>query len=57
MKWPIEEHAITDLYLDDENIRIPEIGKAQDALIRDMFENENAFDLVKRFVQKKRTVS
>lgn len=51
MKWPIEEKKITELFLDQKNIRTPIAEKDQRALIIDMFANEKAFDLVKSFVQ------
>lgn len=51
MDWPIEEFSIVDLYLDQDNIRTPISEKDQNALIRDMFTNENAFDIVKSMVQ------
>jgi len=50
MDWPIISHLITDLSLDQKNIRTPITEKDQNALIRDMFTNEYAFDLVKSFV-------
>jgi hypothetical protein len=49
--WPLEDKSISDLYLDQKNIRIPINAKAQSALIQDLFSNEDAFDLVKSFVQ------
>jgi len=51
MKWPIEEMKITELFLDQKNIRTPITEKDQRALIIDMFANEEAFDLVKSYVQ------
>lgn len=51
MKWPIEEKKITELFLDQKNIRTPITEKDQRALIIDMFANEEAFDLVKSYVQ------
>lgn len=51
MNWPIEEHPINHLFLDQYNIRTPISSQDQDALIRDMFANEEAFDLVKSYVQ------
>lgn len=50
--WPIEDHSIVDeLFLDQKNIRLPISGTTQSALIQDLFSNEEAFDLVKSFVQ------
>ncbi len=51
MDWPIEHHRIIDLYLDQNNIRTPISQKDQNALIRDMFTNEDAFEIVKSYVQ------
>lgn len=51
MDWPIDEFSIVELYLDQDNIRTPISEKDQNALIRDMFTNENAFDIVKSLVQ------
>ena len=53
MAWPIETHSVNDLYLDMENIRIPIIHPAQDAVIIDLFENENAFDIAKSYSQNR----
>lgn len=47
MNWPIKEFAIEELYLDSKNIRIPTNLKTQNALIQDLFTNEDAFDIVK----------
>jgi hypothetical protein len=49
MNWPIEEKAITELYLDQKNIRTPISEADQNALVRDMFENENAFEIAKSY--------
>jgi hypothetical protein len=51
MNWPIEEHPVKNLYLDQYNIRTPISSHDQDALIRDMFTNEDAFDIVRSYVQ------
>ena len=51
MNWPIEEYAIAELYLDQQNIRTPISDEDQNALIRDMFMNEYAFEIVRSFVQ------
>ncbi len=50
MDWPIEEKNITDLFLDQHNIRTPLSDADQNALIRDMFTNEDAFELVKSYL-------
>lgn len=50
--WPLEDHSIVaELFLDQKNIRTPISNSAQSALIQDLFSNEDAFDLVKSFVQ------
>lgn len=51
MDWPIQEFPITSLYLDQQNIRTPISKEDQNALIRDMFTNEEAFEIVTSFVQ------
>lgn len=51
MNWPIKEYSIEHLYLDQHNIRTPISDQDQNALIRDMFANEDAFELVKSYVQ------
>ena len=51
MEWPIEPLPITELFLDQHNIRTPLSEQDQNALIRDMFANESAFELVKSIVQ------
>lgn len=50
MNWPIKEYSIEHLYLDQYNIRTPISDKDQNALIQDMFANEDAFELVKSYV-------
>lgn len=47
MSWPIKEFPIEELYLDSKNIRIPTDLKTQNALIQDLFTNEEAFNIVK----------
>lgn len=50
--WPIEDRSVVDeLFLDQKNIRLPISTSTQGALIQDLFSNEDAFDLVKSFVQ------
>ena len=50
MDWPIKEKSITNLFLDQQNIRTPLSDADQNALIRDMFTNEDAFELVKSYL-------
>ena len=51
MDWQIKEYSIAALYLDQHNIRTPISEEDQNALIRDMFANEDAFEIVRSFVQ------
>jgi hypothetical protein len=51
MDWQIKEYPIAALYLDQQNIRTPISDEDQNALIRDMFANEDAFEIVRSFVQ------
>ncbi|MDP8226338.1 MAG: hypothetical protein P9L89_01680 [Candidatus Celaenobacter polaris] len=51
MNWPIKEYPIASLYLDQYNIRTPISDEDQNALIRDMFTNEDAFQTVRSYVQ------
>ena len=51
MNLPIKEYRIEQLYLDQFNIRTPISDQDQNALIQDMFANEDAFELVKSYVQ------
>lgn len=51
MSWAINEYPIELLYLDQHNIRTPISNQDQDALIRDMFINEDAFSILKSYVQ------
>jgi hypothetical protein len=51
MDWQIKEYSIAALYLDQHNIRTPISEEDQNALIRDMFANEDAFEIVKSYVQ------
>lgn len=51
MNWPIEEYKITEIFLDQNNIRTPISDEDQNALINDMFFNEDAFHLVKSYSQ------
>lgn len=47
MNWPIEECNIQELFLDSKNIRIPITLGNQNALIQDLFMNEDAFEIAK----------
>jgi len=51
MHWQIKEYSIAELYLDQHNIRTTISDEDQNALIRDMFTNEDAFEIVRSFVQ------
>lgn len=51
MYWQIKEYSIAELYLDQHNIRTTISDEDQNALIRDMFTNEDAFEIVRSFVQ------
>lgn len=51
MTWPIKEHSVNSIYLDTKNIRLPISETAQDAILQDLFSNEDAFDIVKSIVQ------
>jgi len=51
MNWQIKEYSIVALYLDQQNIRTPISEEDQNALIRDMFANEDAFEIVRSYVQ------
>ena len=46
-KWPRQKVKITDLFLDQENIRLQvEVKSSQEALISDLFFNENAMQVL-----------
>lgn len=51
MSWPITEYSINSIYLDTKNIRQPITDTAQDAILQDLFSNEDAFEIVKSIVQ------
>jgi hypothetical protein len=51
MSWPIKEYSINSVYLDTKNIRLPLTDTAQDAILQDLFSNEDAFEIVKSIVQ------
>lgn len=45
--WPIIEMSVSSIFLDPKNIRLPDFSASQEAIIQDMFANEDVFDLVK----------
>ncbi|MFA5047873.1 MAG: ParB/Srx family N-terminal domain-containing protein [Patescibacteria group bacterium] len=46
-KWPKQKVALTNLFLDPENIRLDiEVKSSQEALINDLFANENAMQVL-----------
>ena len=46
-KWPRQKIGIADLFLDPENIRLDvEVQSSQEALINDLFANENAMQVL-----------
>lgn len=51
MSWPIKEFSINSIYLDTKNIRQPITDTAQDAILQDLFSNEDAFEILKSIVQ------
>lgn len=51
MNWPINDYSINSIFLDTKNIRIPVTDHAQDAILHDLFSNEDAFEIVKSIVQ------
>jgi hypothetical protein len=51
MNWPISDYSINSIFLDSKNIRIPLSDHAQDAILHDLFSNEDAFEIVKSIVQ------
>ena len=51
MSWNIETLPINQIFLDQENIRTPINTSDQSALIRDMFDNEDAMQLVRSFTE------
>jgi hypothetical protein len=51
MYWPIDDYSVNDILLDIKNIRIPTLYTAQDAVLQDLFSNEDTFSLVKSIVQ------
>jgi hypothetical protein len=51
MNWPISDYSINSVFLDVKNIRIPITDNAQDAILHDLFSNEDAFEIVRSIVQ------
>lgn len=51
MSWQINDYSVNSVYLDTKNIRIPMTDTAQDAILQDLFSNEDALELVKSIVQ------
>ena len=51
MSWPSKEFLINDIFLDTKNIRLPISNRAQDAILQDLFSNEDAFEIVKSIAQ------
>jgi len=47
MDWPIKEFKIQEVFLDSKNIRIPISLNNQNALIQDLFMNEDTFEIAK----------
>ena len=50
MYWPVEDFSVREIVLDQQNIRLPYSNQAQQALIQDLFSNEDSFDIVKSIV-------
>ncbi len=49
--WKREKIQLTDLFLDQENIRLQiDVKSSQEALINDLFFNENAMEILKSIV-------
>lgn len=51
MNWPIKEYSINSIYLDIKNIRLPITETAQDAIMHDLFSNEDAIEIAKSIVR------
>lgn len=51
MYWPINDYSINEIFLDSKNIRLPVTNSAQDAILQDLFSNEDTFELVKSIAQ------
>lgn len=51
MNWEIKSLSIVELFLDQANIRTPINTSDQRALIEDMFQNENAMQIARSYVE------
>jgi len=51
MTWPIKEYSLNSIFLDTKNIRLPISETAQDAILQDLFSNEDTLEIVKSIVQ------
>lgn len=51
MSWPIKEYSVNSIYLDTKNIRLPITDTTQEAILQDLFSNEDAFEILKSIVQ------
>ncbi|MGZ3814348.1 MAG: hypothetical protein ACXVJN_21345 [Mucilaginibacter sp.] len=51
MSWTIKEYSINSIYLDIKNIRLPITETAQDAIMHDLFSNEDALEIAKSIVR------
>lgn len=51
MYWPLSDYSLDNIFLDHENVRLPETLEAQDSIMHDLFSNENTMDIVKSIVQ------
>jgi hypothetical protein len=49
--WQLKDVKIQNIFLDTQNIRIPITLSSQNALIQDLFVNEDAFEIVKSIAQ------
>ncbi len=49
--WVRSEELVTDLFLDPNNIRLEVVKKTQDALITDLFSNEDAMQIFESIVE------
>jgi hypothetical protein len=50
MSWTIKEYSINQIFLDSNNIRLSNSPKFQDDIIKKLFDEEDAFTLVKSIV-------
>lgn len=51
MNWPIKEYSINSIYLDVHNIRLPITDTAQDAILQDLFSNEDAIEIARSIIR------